>query len=181
MFTYTIDHEVSLILAQKHHSQDFFQLIDESRDYLNQWMTWADTIQSVEDAEEKIHTQLIEFLEKKGIHFLIFYQNNPVGVLLLKDIDWTIRSAEIGYWLGKDYVGKGIMTRAVKSMLTYGFEDLGLHKMEIWVAEGNSKSRHIPESLGFLQEGAKRDSLLLREQYITLIIYGLLKEEWLSS
>jgi ribosomal-protein-serine acetyltransferase len=112
------------------------------------------------------------------MHFVVLYNGEVAGDISLKEINWSIKSAEIGYWLGSAYTGKGIMTRAVRSMLDYAFNDLGLHKVEIWAAEENVKSRRVPERLGFVQEGTRRDDELIGGKYITMVIYGLLEDEW---
>ncbi|MFO8068692.1 MAG: GNAT family protein [Alkalibacterium sp.] len=178
MFTYKVDEEISLKLKEIQDSTEIFALIDQSRMHLKQWMTWVDQVQSVEDIGEVTYKHLLEFTEQKAVHFVIMYEDEIAGSVSIKDIDWSLRSAEIGYWLGSEYTGKGIMVRTVSSLLDYAFNKLNLHKIEIWAAEGNEKSRSIPERLGFVQEGMRRDNELIDGKYVNMIIYGLLKDEW---
>ncbi|SFC57252.1 ribosomal-protein-serine acetyltransferase [Alkalibacterium subtropicum] len=178
MFTQKIDEEIALKLKEYQDTQKMFALIDASRKQLSQWMTWVDEVRSPEDVEKVTRRQLLQFVKKEAMHFVILYRDEVAGEISLKEIDWTIQSGEIGYWLGSAYTGKGIMARAVKSMLAYAFEELALHKVEIWAAEENAKSRRIPERLGFVQEGTRRDDELIGGKYITMIIYGMLENEW---
>ncbi|WP_423189050.1 GNAT family N-acetyltransferase [Alkalibacterium sp. f15] len=178
MLTHKVDEEISLKLKENQDSPEIFALIDQSRKHLKQWMTWVDQVQSVEDIDEVTYKHLLEFTEQKAVHFVIQYNGEVAGSVNINDIDWSIKSAEIGYWLGSEYTGKGIMFRTVKSLLDYAFEKLGLHKIEIWAAEGNSKSRSIPERLGFVQEGMRRDNELIDGKYVNMIIYGILEDEW---
>ncbi|OJF94188.1 GNAT family N-acetyltransferase [Alkalibacterium sp. 20] len=176
MFTHKVDEEISLKLKEIQDSTEIFALIDQSRTHLKQWMTWVDQVQSVEDIDEVTRKHLLEFTEQKAVHFVILYHGEVAGSVNINDIDWSIRSAEIGYWLGAEYTGKGIVVRTVKSLLDYAFNKLALHKIEIWAAEGNSKSRSIPERLGFVREGMRRDNELIDGKYVNMIIYGILED-----
>ncbi|MER2063452.1 MAG: GNAT family protein [Alkalibacterium sp.] len=178
MFTQQIDDEIALKLKEYQDTADVFDLIDRSREQLRKWMTWVDEVQSADDVEKVTRRQLLQFVKKEAMHFLILYKGEVAGTISLKEIDWSIRSAEIGYWLGSEYTGKGIMTRAVEAMLTYAFEELKLHKVEIWAAEENKKSRRIPDRLGFEKEGVRRDDELIDGTYVTMVIYGILEDEW---
>jgi len=70
------------------------------------------------------------------------------------------------------------MTDTVKALLQYAFEVLQLHKVEIRAAEGNQKSRAIPERLGFVKEGTIRAAEWLYDHYVDHVVYGLLVSEW---
>jgi hypothetical protein len=76
-----------------------------------------------------------------------------VGDIGYHPIDWADRKAEIGYWLGESFQGKGLMTEACKTLITYAFAELGLNKVEIHCAAENIRSCAIPKRLGFTQEG----------------------------
>ncbi|WP_412734057.1 GNAT family N-acetyltransferase [Halalkalibacterium halodurans] len=105
-------------------------------------------------------------------------QGNIAGSIGYLFMDWNARKTEIGYWLGDDYVGEGLATLACKQLIDHAFNDLGLRKVEINVATKNSKSKAIPEKLGFKQEGILRNYEYLNGEYHDRVIYGLLKEEW---
>jgi ribosomal-protein-serine acetyltransferase len=83
----------------------------------------------------------------------------------------------IGYWLGQEFTGKGIMTLAVKDLICQGFKNWPLQKVEIRCAVGNKKSRAIPERLGFQNEGTLRNAEKVYDKYNDHIVYGKLKEE----
>lgn len=141
-------------------------------------MVWVNSVQTVENVEKATRQHLLEFVGKKAMHCLVLYQNKIAGNISLQEIDWSTRTAEIGYWLGSDFTGQGIMTKAVSALLDYAFIECDLHKVEIWAAEDNLKSRKIPERLGFIKEGIRRDDEYINGKYLTMVIYGLLKNEW---
>ncbi|WP_343076315.1 GNAT family protein [Pullulanibacillus sp. KACC 23026] len=84
----------------------------------------------------------------------------------------------IGYWLGQGFQGKGIMTKALEAVIHYGFTELNLNRIEIQAAVGNKKSRALPESLGFKEEGRIRQAEWLYDHYVDHVVYGLLVKDW---
>ncbi|MFX4300808.1 GNAT family N-acetyltransferase [Alicyclobacillus tolerans] len=85
----------------------------------------------------------------------------------------------MGYFLGKDYKGKGIITTSVRALLDYIFDVLILNRVVTQCAAENMKSRAIPDRLGFQQEGIARDGQWLYNRYVDLVNYSLLKRDWL--
>ncbi|WP_338048384.1 GNAT family protein [Paraliobacillus sediminis] len=70
------------------------------------------------------------------------------------------------------------MSRAFKTIIDYGFNDLGLNKIEVNVATENNKSRVLPERFCFKEEGKLRQAEWLYDHYVDHVIYGLLAEEY---
>lgn len=118
------------------------------------------------------------FEKKKSADFGILYENKWIGSMGYNDIDLTNKKAEIGYWLDKDYQGKGIMTDCVRAIIKYGFEELDLHRIEIKCASSNTKSKAVPERLGFTLEGTLRDSYRMNGVFCDTLIFGILRSEW---
>jgi ribosomal-protein-serine acetyltransferase len=84
---------------------------------------------------------------------LILYEGEIAGTIGFNQLNKANRIGVIGYWLGDKFQGKGIMTRAFKAFINYGFKELGLNRIEVRVAVENKKSRALPERLGFTELG----------------------------
>lgn len=181
MFEHKIDQDLSIKLKDHQDSEELFKVIEQSRAHLKEWMTWTDSIRTVEDVAKATQRNLIDFSQQKAMHYLILFKGKIVGTIGLKQFDWTVKSAEIGYWISPDHQGKGIITRAAKTMIAYGFDQIKLNKIEIWAAEKNTKSRNVPERLGFVLEGMRRSNEYLDGEYHNMMIYGLLKTEWTNQ
>jgi [ribosomal protein S5]-alanine N-acetyltransferase len=69
-------------------------------------------------------------------------------------------SAELGYWIGEPFWGKGIATAAVQSMVKLGFETLELRRIYAGVFEHNLASMHVLEKCGFEKEGILRKAVI---------------------
>jgi [ribosomal protein S5]-alanine N-acetyltransferase len=89
--------------------------------------------------------------------------------------------AELGYWLGVPYWGKGYATEAAREMLRYGFEDLKLHRICASYFKGNESSGRILKKLGMSYEGCQREHVCKWDQFIDVKLYGLLRREWENS
>jgi len=178
MFTLKVDHEIELQLFQRHHSLTLFQLIEENREHLREWMPWVDNMTSPFQVETVIPIWLNQFAENSGLNVGILYRGELVGSLGLHQIDWYNSMASIGYYLSKKAEGHGIITRSVKTLLNYCFFQLGLNRIEIRCGVKNVKSRAIPERLRFVKEGIVRDGEHLNGHFHDLVIYSMLARDW---
>ena len=93
-------------------------------------------------------------------------------------LDSKHRHAELGYWLGVPYWGKGFATEAAREMLRYGFEDLQLHRIFASHFKHNPASGRILAKLGMRYEGCQREHLLKWDRFIDSELYGILRQEW---
>jgi len=109
---------------------------------------------------------------------IICKRNNQVlGTCGFNNWDQENHRAEIGYDLGRQYWGKGVMTEALTGLLTYGFQTMGLNRIQALVEPANQASRSLLIKTGFQEEGLLRQYERVKEQFIDLKIYALLKNE----
>ena len=83
-----------------------------------------------------------------------------VGSSGLHRIDWSVPSFEIGYWVRTPDSGQGYATEAVEAIGSFAFEKLGARRIEIRADTRNTRSRAIPEKLGYQLEGVLRHDCL---------------------
>ncbi|HEX2934854.1 MAG TPA: GNAT family protein [Bacteroidales bacterium] len=70
------------------------------------------------------------------------------------------KNAELGYWLGEQYWGRGIVTEAVKAITEYGFKNYSLHRIYADVFENNAGSARVLEKAGFTREAVHRKAVI---------------------
>lgn len=87
-------------------------------------------------------------------------------------------STSIGYWLVEASLGRGTMTEAVRAFTSHAFGVWDLHRVEIQAAVGNTRSRAIPERLGFTEEGILREAERVGDRYLDIVVYAMLAAEW---
>jgi RimJ/RimL family protein N-acetyltransferase len=98
-----------------------------------------------------------------------------LGMVGLHAHDATMR--EIGFWTAPWARGQGVMTDAARMACEFGFEVLGLQRVEWWARVGNEASRRVAEKLGFRMEGTCRARLLHRGERVDAWVGGLLAGE----
>ena len=85
-------------------------------------------------------------------------------------------SAFVGYAMDEAYVGKGIVTEAVELIVRFAFEQVGLHRVEAYVAPENKASIRVLEKAGFQQEGLLRKLLYINGKWVDHYMYARLEE-----
>ena len=150
----------------------------QSREMLRQWFPGVKDDLALEETRSRITASLEESRANRGVQIGIWKNGRLAGAIDLHDIDSESRKANVGYWLGAEFQGRGLMTKACRALVDYAFNELGLNRMEIRCAVQNKKSRAIPERLGFTQEGVIRQAEWLYDHYDDHVIYGMLAEDW---
>jgi RimJ/RimL family protein N-acetyltransferase len=116
---------------------------------------------TTEDAEWWINTG-----SKTGITNAIQVDGYFAGVINVTAGEYeNFRSAEIGYWLGEDYWGKGIATEAVEKMTNYVFSSTEIVRLFAPVFSPNIKSMRVLEKNGYIKEGIFKKSIFKSGEY----------------
>jgi RimJ/RimL family protein N-acetyltransferase len=87
---------------------------------------------------------------------------------------WQHRRAEIGYFVGPEARGDGHATRAVRLLCDWGFEQLGLERIDLLAATGNGPSQRVAERAGFKREAVLRSYLVGKTGRDDVILFSLL-------
>jgi len=161
-----------------HHKNELFALVDANREHLREWLPWLDATRSPADTESFLKSVISQYESGQGPQYAIFSDSALCGVCGFHPFDLSNRTGSIGYWLGEAYSGKGIMARAVQALVEQGFREYELNRIEIACATGNTKSRVIPERLGFELEGVFREREYLYGRFVDQAIYSMLAFEF---
>ncbi|KFF50423.1 GCN5 family acetyltransferase [Gammaproteobacteria bacterium MFB021] len=171
---------VELKLLSLEHTEQLFDLVDGSRDHLREWLPWVDGTKTSTDTESFIKSALRQYEAGDGPQYVVFHEGSMCGVCGFHLFDLANRIGGVGYWLSRAYVGKGIMTSAVRSLVKIGFNEHELNRIEIACAMGNARSRAVPERLGFTFEGVLREREHLHGRYVDHALYSMLASELLA-
>ena len=174
MLSHKVNDETSLCLSMASFAEELFALTDKNRTFLRQWLPWLDSVQTPSDSQQFILNQLKLLSEGKALHLCIFHQGRLAGCLAFNQIDNINGIGKIGYWLGQEFNGQGIMTTSVRQLIQLGQQYYSLQKIEIRCATGNHRSMAIPQRLGFTQEGTLHRAEKVNDQYYDHHIYSLL-------
>ena len=100
-----------------------------------------------------------------------------LGSISLMRFAWEHRRGEVGYWLAREARGQGHATRAVGLICGWGFETLGLERIDLLAASGNPASQRVAERSGFTREALLRSYLRGRDGQQDMVAFGLLASD----
>jgi ribosomal-protein-serine acetyltransferase len=181
MFTCSLGDDAWLRLLELRHAEELFTLVDHNRLHLRPWLGWVDGHQSIDDSRSFIRGTLQQFANSNGFQAGIWCEGALAGVIGYNYIDWQNGKTELGYWLGEPFQGHGLITRACRALTDHSFDELRLNRVEILCAAGNTRSRAVPERLGFTQEGILRQAEWLHDHYVDLVVNAMLADHWHSA
>jgi RimJ/RimL family protein N-acetyltransferase len=113
-----------------------------------------------------------------GVHLAVEVAGKAVGGIgLMPKSDVVRRSAEIGYWLGEAYWGRGIATDAVRAVTAYAFDGLDLIRLYARVFAWNPASARVLEKAGYQLEGRLRNAVTKAGETTDALLYAIIKDE----
>ena len=154
---------------------EIWALLEQERDRLGSWMPWISGLTTID--EERAWLESVSSNEGTLEGCGLFVEGRYVGGVGLSWDAFNI-VGEIGYWIGSEHEGRGLVTRAVRVLIDVGFEELGLNRIVIRTGVDNQRSRAIPERLGFTREGIERGSGRGTGGYYDQVVYATLRDEW---
>jgi RimJ/RimL family protein N-acetyltransferase len=101
-----------------------------------------------------------------------------VGEVVLNQYDEGNRSCNFRTFVGPAGQGRGLGTEALRLIVGYGFEEIGLHRISLEVYAFNPRARHVYEKAGFVAEGVLRESLHYNSEWIDATVMSILDHEW---
>lgn len=154
--------------------------VAESVEHLKPWMPWAhDEPQPFEQKLRGVRHFRGKFDLQEDYVYGIF---NPEETKLIGGTGLHTRigdrQLEIGYWIHKDFVNKGLVTESTAALVKVAFEVIHVHRIEIHCDPGNQASASIPRKLGFTHEGTLRQKTPFRDRWSDSMVWGLLEEEY---
>jgi len=127
-----------------------FYTIDRNRDEFSRWFTWSRyaTASSVHDGLRSAAGQMMDGTDW---HYAIFERNSGsfVGRIGIADINQKTRSADLGYWLSREYADKGYMTEAARAMVLLATAASTDVRINAYADVENAGSKRVLEKVGF--------------------------------
>ncbi|MBV9491631.1 MAG: GNAT family N-acetyltransferase [Verrucomicrobia bacterium] len=173
--------DLGLVPLDKRDADELFALIIANRTHLRRWLPWIDGVQSAGDTSAYVRNALE--LQRLGLRvdYTLRLRGRLIGTIAYHTLQPAHRSGVIGYWLELASSRRGYMTAAVERLVTYGFTELDLNRIEVRVAVGNRASERICTRLGFKEEGILREAEWLYDRFVDLQVRSLLRSEWAAQ
>jgi ribosomal-protein-alanine N-acetyltransferase len=135
---------------------------------------------TIEESQELITALDRWYAQREGIRWGVTLRgaDEVIGSCGFFLFDEGFHRAEMGYELRRAYWRQGIMREALTAIITYGFNTMGLQRIEALVNQDNEASAALLLALGFTHEGTLRQRFWLRDRFWDDLYFGLLRAEW---
>ncbi|HEY0198254.1 MAG TPA: GNAT family N-acetyltransferase [Rhodanobacter sp.] len=151
----------------------------ESLDSVGRWLPWCHADYRLSDATAWIEHCTSAWRAREHFTFAIVdpATEEPIGGIGINQVNRMHRSANLGYWVRQSRQGQGIAASVAKPVARFGFERLGLMRLEIVTLPDNSPSRRTAEKLGARFEAIARQRLWMHEQAMDAAVYALIPQD----
>jgi len=175
---------VTLRAARAADYEEWADLRRKSRDFLKPFEPrWSESDLSRRVFLSRLKRAREEAHQGTDYSFLVFLRTPDrealVGGITLSNI--RRRAAQyvtLGYWMGQDFVGQGLMTEAVGAVIPFAFDTLGLHRIHAAFLPTNAASRRVLEKNGFREEGYAENYLQIDGKWCDHVLFGLTRERY---
>ncbi len=154
----------------------------ESVAEVSRWLPWCHAGYTLAEAQAWVGTATEAWDSGNMYDFCIVERDTGwlVGGIGLSDVDRRQRMANLGYWVRTTYARRGAATEAARLVARFGFDQLGLLRIEIVVAIENLASQRVAAKLGALREGLLRNRILVNDAPHHAFMHSLVPEDMAS-
>src|ERR1043165_7142271 len=158
MTSILIDDDLLLRTYKPEDAPELFRCIDTSREHLRHFLNWVDHTVRVEHSLHFIQTSIAQQAAGEAMALGIFLQQERglIGGIGMHHWHHDQKRAQIGYWIAKEYSGRGLMTRSAERFVDFLFRKVGLNKVDIHSLPHNGRSLDLADRLGAKFEGRIR-------------------------
>ena len=180
-FKMHIEDDLYLVYPELRMAQELFELIDSDRDHLRPFLDFIDGVVDYTNQEDYFKMKLEGVAKQTDALFFIAIGDKLIGCSDFHFINLVSKQAEIGYWIHSDYKNKGIITRVVKKLCEYAFQNLELNRVTIVADVENLSSNRVAVKNGFTFVGTQKEERVMYDEYRDMNYYYLLKRDFLNE
>lgn len=169
---------VSLRPIRVRDARELESVLLANREWLQPWEATSPGGGGRWDVRGGIRSLLAQASAHTALPFVIAYEGRFAGQLTVSGISYgALSSATLGYWVAREFAGKGLATVATAMATDHCLQGLGLHRMEVCIRPENAKSLRVVEKLGFRYEGLRRRYIHIDGDWRDHFCFGVVREE----
>ncbi|MFI1968093.1 RimJ/RimL family protein N-acetyltransferase [Streptomyces cinnamoneus] len=162
-------------------AEEFLAHVRRGRDFVGRFLPLSEVVWDLESSRAYLRSYAQKAATDTGRIHGIWADGQLVGVVLIRSMDVGQGVAEVGCWLEPSAVGKGLITRAARSVIDWAVEQRGIHRVEWQAATANTASIAVARRLGMTKEGVQRESFPLRGERYDMELWSVLAPEWRAA
>lgn len=145
---------------------------------------YSEPVYTTKEAVNGLLDKYIGSYEKSDYYRWAVTEKNSdecIGQIAYFLVDSKNHFAEIEYCIGEEFQRRGYATEAAKAVIAYGFDSIGLHKVQICTKTVNEPSKRVIEKCGLTYEGTLRDYFYMDGGYVGRLYFSILRDEYLGQ
>ncbi len=175
--------ETKRLLLRKLTLEDTSDMHDFTSDSIvSKYVSW-DPHTSLADTKSYLHYVIKQYENRQIAPWGLEYKENGKLIGTIDFVYWDPKNqtAEIGYAISRQYWGAGITTEAAAAVLSFGFDQMDLIRIQARCLSQNIASQRVMEKCGMTYEGTIRKGLLVKGVHRDLKLYSILSEEHIAK
>ncbi|HVS82709.1 MAG TPA: GNAT family protein [Pyrinomonadaceae bacterium] len=170
------------IIVRAYREEDARDLCEAARESIAEvsvWLPWCHENYSIEESQAFVRSRELASQGDEWYSFATFEKDSGrfLGGVGLNFFNRVHQMANLGYWVRTSAAGCGVATKATRLVARFGFEQLGLRRIEILAAVDNIASQRVAEKVGAVREGVLRKRLLINGESVDAVLFSLLPED----
>jgi len=178
-----VDGDILVRAVEITDEQALFEAVRESIPEVSPWLGWCHEGYSIDETRDFLRSRADKAQGDEWYSFGVFDRNKGgrfLGGIGLNFINRVHQFGNLGYWVRTSAAGRGVASKAARLVAQFGFEELGLHRIEILAAISNIASQRVAEKIGAVREGVLRKRLLIRGEPHDAVMFSLVRADLLS-
>ncbi|MFE9451216.1 GNAT family N-acetyltransferase [Streptomyces sp. NPDC006739] len=160
------------------HAGELLANIDRGREFIGRHIGLPDVVPDLESARAYLRSYADKRAADAGSLHGVWLEGRLAGGLLFRVWDTAAGVCEAGCWLEPAAAGRGLVTRGMRTLLDWAFDERRMHRAEWHVASANEPSINVARRLGMTREGVLREHYLYRGVRTDTEIWSVLAPEW---
>lgn len=170
--TIKVSESLELRAVEESHVTPLYQLTCKNKTWLQQSLNWPQFVHSEEDTWKTVQGNMMLHQRGYAKMFMIYREDELVGVISFNRIGPLNKTAEIGYWLDESCQGLGIMSQALQAFIHHYAQRGELRRFVIKCRVDNLQSNQVALRNGFVLEGCLKQAEFLNGAYDDVNIYA---------
>lgn len=181
MFSIDLAEGAQLFPLEIRHAEELLAHMDRGREHIGQYVGLPDVVADLDGARSYLANYAQKAATDTGRLYGIRVDGVLVGGVLFRTFDTASGTCEAGCWLEPSMTGRGLVTKACRTIIDWAFRERGMHRVEWHVASANKKSIAAAERLGMTRDGVMRENDLYRGLRQDTEIWSVLAHEWSAA
>ncbi|MFF9146619.1 GNAT family N-acetyltransferase [Streptomyces sp. NPDC014861] len=162
-------------------AEEFLAHMERGREFIGTHIGLADAVHDLDSARAFLRSYAEKAANDAGRIYGIWADGTLVGGVMFRTMDVTAGNAEVGCWLEPAAAGRGLVTRACRTLIDWAVDRRGIHRLEWLVSTKNQPSIAVARRLGMTRDGVLRENFAHRGTRVDTEVWSLLAPDWRAA